>query len=141
MPVNLQPPLKLFTVEAANRLLPGIRARLAELRAAHKTILALQGKVDIEELTGAGRDGVLSENAQTVIAALHTDLERRMESFEESLEEFHALGCELKDLGKGLVDFYTMRGGELALLCWQDGEESIAFWHPLEGGYGARQPL
>jgi hypothetical protein len=127
-----EPPLKVFTREAANRLLPGIRARLAELRAAHKAILALQGKVDIEEMTGG---------PAARMAELNTDLVRSMEGFEEQLEEFHALGCELKDLDRGLVDFYTMRGGELSFLCWEEGEDEIQFWHPLEGGYGAREPL
>jgi len=139
--MSLPPPRKLFTVDAANRLLPGVRARLAELRAARQAILALQGRVDIEELTGAGPDGVLSEAAQAAIAGLHAELERKIEAFEESLEEFHALGCELKDLDQGLVDFYTMWRGELAYLCWREGEEAVGFWHPLQGGYGAREPL
>lgn len=127
-----EPPGRVFSLEAANRLLPGIRARLAELRSAHQAILTLQGKVDIEELTGGGKEKV---------GALQAELEPKLEHFAEALEEFHALGCELKDLQRGLVDFYTMREGKLAYLCWEEGEEEIRFWHPLEGGYAAREPL
>lgn len=127
-----EPPARVFSVEAANRLLPGIRARLAELREAHREILALQGKVDIEELTGGGAEK---------IAALQAELEPKIEHFAELLENFHALGCELKDLSRGLVDFYTMREGRLAYLCWEDGEDEIRFWHPLEDGFTAREPL
>ena len=64
-----------------------------------------------------------------------------METFDEQLEDFHALGCELKDLARGLVDFYTMHEGTLAYLCWHEGEDAVRFWHPLEGGFGARQEL
>jgi hypothetical protein len=64
-----------------------------------------------------------------------------MESFEEQKDNFDALGCELKDLAQGLVDFYTMRDGTLAYLCWREGEDVIQYWHPLEGGFAAREEL
>ena len=139
--MNLQPPLKLFTVESANRLLPAIQARLAEMRVTHGEILRLQGKVDIEEMTGGSADGKLSRQVQQQITKLNEAVLKHMETFEEQLEDFHALGCELKDLSRGLVDFYTLRNGGLAYLCWVEGENEIEFWHSLEGGFAARRPL
>ena len=139
--MNLQPPLKLFTVDSANRLLPAVRARLTELRETHRSILALQGRVDIEELAGSDPEGRLSDAARAAIAALNESLIGAMQTFDDQIGEFHSLGCELKDLDRGLVDFYTIRDGALAYLCWEDGEDDIRFWHPLEGGYGARQEL
>lgn len=139
--MNLQPPLKVFTLEAANRMLPSVRARLTELRASHREILALQGRVDIEELAGTDAAGQLTDEARNRIAELNETLLKTMETFEEQIENFSALGCELKDLTQGLVDFYTMRDGTLAYLCWREGEESIQYWHPLEGGFAAREEL
>src|ERR1043166_5834976 len=127
--MNLQPPLKLFTLESANRLLPSVRGRLAEMRASHREILAIQGRVDIEEMAGTDPAGQLSDAARERIAELNEALLKTMETFEEQLENFNALGCELKDLAQGLVDFYTMRGGRLAYLCWHDGEDEIRYWH------------
>jgi hypothetical protein len=139
--MSLQPPLKLFSVEEANRLLPGITTRLAEMRATMKRIQALQGKVDIEELTGTDGDGKLTESARDRIVELNEALWHEMDTMESQYEEFQALGCELKDLERGLVDFYTRRNGHLCYLCWQEGEDEIRYWHPLEGGFQARQPL
>ena len=139
--MSLQPPLRLFSLDEANRMIPGLKARLKALRTAWKDVQALQGRVDIEELTGADGKGGLTEPARSRILELNEDLLRRMESFEEQLEEFQSLGCELKDLDQGLVDFYSRRNGQLCYLCWQDGEEEIRFWHSLEGGFTARQPL
>jgi hypothetical protein len=34
-----------------------------------------------------------------------------------------------------------MRGNEVVFLCWMDGEESIAWWHPLDSGVKGRQPI
>ena len=50
-------------------------------------------------------------------------------------------GVLLKDLDKGLCDFYALAGDRLILLCWQLGESEIAFWHSLEDGYKGRQSL
>ena len=51
-------------------------------------------------------------------------------------------GVQLKDHRLGLIDFPTMRGGHLVLLCWKLGEpETIEFWHEVDAGFAGRQPL
>lgn len=64
-----------------------------------------------------------------------------IEAFHSTIRQLEALGCLLKDLNMGLLDFYTVRDGEPAFLCWKLGEEAIRFWHPLDAGYTSRQPL
>lgn len=139
--MSLQPPLKIFSVEDANRLLPAIRERLGRLRLLQREVVSLQGKVDIEELTGQDGRGGLRTATRTAIEELNEAIREKAESFHEELEEFHALGVELKDLDRGLVDFYHKRHGQLVYLCWHDGEPSVSHWHTLEGGFGAREPL
>lgn len=139
--METEPPRKLFTPGSANRMLPAIRERLVKLRTVHRTLLSLQGKVDIEELAGTDAAGVVSEAAKAKIAEYEGPIREAAGAFEEQIEEFHALGCELKDLEQGLVDFYALREGKLVFLCWHEGEDEVAFWHPLEGGYAGRQPL
>ncbi len=34
-----------------------------------------------------------------------------------------------------------MIDGEEVYLCWELGEDEIAFYHDLESGFGGRQPL
>jgi hypothetical protein len=51
-------------------------------------------------------------------------------------------GIIVKGIEEGLVDFPHLRqGGEEVYLCYQIGEETIHFWHPLETGYAGRKPL
>ena len=64
-----------------------------------------------------------------------------VEAFQSAFKQLEGLGCVLKDLSQGLVDFYTMRQAELVFLCWRLGEERIQFWHDLESGFTGRQPL
>jgi hypothetical protein len=51
------------------------------------------------------------------------------------------LGVVVKDASSGLVDFPSERDGETVLLCWQLGEERVAFWHGTDDGFAGRQPI
>lgn len=56
------------------------------------------------------------------------------------LREISALGAEVKDPDRGLVDFRVRLRGREVYLCWQLGEpERIAFWHDLETGFAGRK--
>jgi hypothetical protein len=125
-----------FTLDEAQAILPKVRQQLALLREIRARIVAQQAKVDIEELT-AGGAGPDARRIQDLLAAIDADVQ----AFHKALEAFQALGCELKDLERGLVDFYSMRGNEVVFLCWMDGEENIAWWHPLDSGVKGRRPI
>ncbi len=51
------------------------------------------------------------------------------------------LGCLVKDLDQGLVDFHALLDGEPVLLCWQYGEPAVSHWHPVDQGFSARRPI
>jgi hypothetical protein len=51
------------------------------------------------------------------------------------------MGCVLKDMDQGLVDFLTRRDGREVYLCWRYGEERVAYWHELQAGFAGRRPL
>jgi hypothetical protein len=51
------------------------------------------------------------------------------------------LGCVLKDMGTGLIDFPAVRLGTRVWLCWKLGEETVSFWHSLNEGFAARRPI
>ncbi len=60
---------------------------------------------------------------------------------ERCVQRIHALGCVLKDINQGLVDFPSRREGRQVFLCWKHGEEQVGFWHDAESGFAGRQPL
>ena len=56
--------------------------------------------------------------------------------------EVAELGVEIKDPTRGLIDFPSLRGERVVLLCWQLGEgEQVEWWHETEAGFAGRQPL
>ena len=125
--------MKLFTVEDANALLPTVRGIVRRIQRAYRRVSAGQeGARAAAE--GAGRGGGGMEGGSDYVLAL-TDLA-------EASGELEALGVQLKDYERGLIDFPTMRDGRVVLLCWQLGEgDELEWWHDLEAGFAGRQPL
>jgi hypothetical protein len=59
----------------------------------------------------------------------------------QAVEQIQEIGCVLKDLDEGLVDFPALLNGNEVYLCWRLGEERIGYWHGLDEGFAGRKPL
>jgi hypothetical protein len=136
-------PPRTFTPEEANAALDEVRP-LAEEMVAHGRELAraqerqaeLQGRI-----AGNGSSIRTDEPARLV-----ADVDRAAAGLARCIERLHALGVQVKDVERGLLDFPALRGDapggeELVLLCWHVGEDEVAYWHGLEDGFAGRRPL
>ena len=103
-----------FTPSQANELLPEIKKTLAKIIEIKKETEKLN---DDAEMTGA------------------------MESLQREIKKLEDLGCVLKDLNIGLVDFPAVRLGVRVWLCWKLGEDKVEFWHGLHDGFAGRKPV
>ena len=122
---------KIFTIEEANALLPRIRVIVEGIFAARQEALALRPEVWPVLEKAAGNGG--SRKAGELLEVFGR--------FEKFVFELQDLGCELKGIEQGLVDFPTIMHGRPVYLCWKYNEPRIAFWHDLEAGFAGRQPL
>ena len=57
------------------------------------------------------------------------------------IEEVQEIGCVIKDLDTGLVDFPTLFRGTEVYLCWKLGETAIGFWHGVDEGFRGRKAI
>ena len=64
-----------------------------------------------------------------------------VESFYRCVDQIHKMGCVIKDLELGLVDFYAIYQDHIVFLCWRLGEKEIGYWHEIGRGYPDRKPL
>jgi hypothetical protein len=127
-----------FTPEEANAALAEVRPlveRMVTLRHAHVEALTRQ-----EELEGhiRGNGGGIPP-AELAGAAAEVDREAR--ELASVIDELVEHGVQVKDIDDGLIDFPALRQGETVLLCWRLGEDEVAYWHTLEGGFAGRRPL
>ena len=138
-PVRIGP--RTFTLAEASRILPKLTSILQQLQGLHRSLEqnGVQMTNITEQLT---QDATASrENLNGRLRVLTAQQVELAETFEARLNELERQGCLLKDIEMGLVDFYSVRNGELIFLCWKLDEPSISHWHPLNGGFAARRPL
>ena len=125
--------MKLFSVEEANAMLPAVRGILARIQRAHARLVTYQASAK-HAAEGADLGGGGMPDGPHYVSLL----------FELSTRtgELEALGVQLKDYTRGLIDFPSLRDGCVVLLCWQLGEgDQIEWWHDVEAGFAGRQPL
>ena len=134
-------PDKIFTVEEANQLLSQVAPLAQQLQGLHESILNTNHQLDegVQKLSQG--NGFPLQEIRKRLAELTQHQLHLLEAFQSALQQLESLGCVLKDLSVGLVDFYGMRNDELVFLCWKLGEERIRFWHHLQDGFAGRQPL
>jgi hypothetical protein len=127
-----------FTPAEANTLLPEVRAvaeRLVAHRQAFSEAAARRAHLTAQ-VAGNGGDldpGEVREDAE--------EMEREAEAVAAAVDELTRLGLLVKDLDRGLVDFPALRQDEEVLLCWQVGEDEVAYWHGVDEGFAGRKPL
>jgi hypothetical protein len=125
--------MKLFTIEEANALLPSVREILKRIQRSRRHLATYRRRAkaaaDGAEQGGGGMEG----------GALYATI---LNNFTTEMAELEALGVQLKDFERGLVDFPSLRDGRVVLLCWQLGEgDELEWWHDMEAGFGGRTPL
>lgn len=125
--------MKLFTVEEANALLPSVRDILQKIQRSRRQLAKYrrhaQQAAESAEQGGGGMEG----GGQYALI---------ITNFTTEMSELEALGVQLKDFDRGLVDFPSLREGRVVLLCWQLGEgDELEWWHDMDTGFGGRTPL
>ncbi len=119
-----------YTLEEAAAVLPQVEELIRRLRAARERLTDREAR---EALSSAAPTNGGGEPGRSVSEGF---LELR-----DTLIELRELEVVLRDLEKGLVDFPAMRDGREVYLCWQEGEDEIAFWHEPDAGFSGRRPL
>ena len=127
-----------FTADEANALLPTVRP-VVERMVAHRRALAV-ATVRHSRIAAkiAGNGGGVDPHE---IDRLKAQVDAEAAAVVNCVEELQRLGLLVKDLDEGLVDFPALRRGEKVLLCWRLGEDEVAYWHTVEGGFAGRRPL
>jgi len=123
----------------AQTLLPVVEALLRKAQAAGRRTADL----DEEMQQLSQRIFLLGGMYVNVVAAARRRAERdkTAQEVQDTLAEIDAIGVQVKDLEKGLLDFPSVLDGKSILLCWKLGEREIAYWHSPEDGFAGRKPL
>jgi hypothetical protein len=128
-----------FTRDEAHRVLPraGRAVREAiELKSEYQRIDS-----ELREYTGRIMmlGGAIPNHDQ--VLGLRTNRDEQARRLKAVIDDLNELGCLLKDLDMGLLDFPTLYHGDEVYLCWKLGEDEISFWHGVNEGYAGRKAI
>jgi len=125
----------LFTLREANALIPKLEIIIEKLQRHSR---ALQREVDeVAQVIGARPEDLTTPQ----LLELRPALRPVVDEVEALHEEIRACGAHFKGLELGLVDFPAELEGEVVLLCWQYGEQEVAYYHAIDAGFAGRKPL
>jgi hypothetical protein len=119
-----------FTVEEANAVLPRIKPLLQRLRDAKDLLTdeeAHEALADVAPTNGGGERG-------RQVGEAFLEVRRLVDAVQDA-------GIIIRDIDRGLIDFPAIRENREVYLCWELGEDDVAWWHELDSGYRGREPL
>ncbi len=128
---------RIFTLDEATALLPRLRELLGEMQEQKAALARVREELG-EMVQLASGNGHLLE---AEVTAKRKEAKGPADRLNELLTELNGMGCELKGLDEGLIDFQAEREGRTVYLCWKLGEPEIVYWHHLDTGFASRQPL
>ncbi len=128
--------MRYFTLGEATDLLPRLTDLVGALRGLRDDAVIKKAQVD--------QFWKRLEQGAPVLSALGNE-QRSLDALSERLvstaKEIETIGCVLRDLDTGLIDFpFRARTGTV-FLCWKVGESAIQFWHGTDEGYAGRKPI
>jgi hypothetical protein len=131
-------PDRTFTPEEANAALAEVRPLVERMVVAREALLDAQRR-QAELVARVASNG--GGRTPPDVAAVAAEVQQATAELVAVLEELERLGVQVKDLDRGLVDFPCEHRGRVVLLCWELGEDEVAFWHGADEGYAGRKPL
>jgi hypothetical protein len=131
-------PDRLFTPEEANAALAQVGPLVEQLVERRATLLAAQARLAELLATVAGNGGGLDPSATEDRVAAVQEAESELG---DVVAELTGAGVIVRDPDSGLIDFPAVLDGEPVFLCWQLGEDAVAWWHGPEEGFAGRKPL
>ena len=125
------PSKKLFTLQEANTFVPQLIDLVPKIQN-----LSISLSNDFPDIKNAREKAKWNGGSEQGVGYLAAVL--KYNNFMHKIEE---IGCEVKGIREGLVDFPSIREGKEVYLCWRMPEKEILFWHDLNSGFAGRKPL
>ena len=128
-----------FSLTEAERARREVEPLLVEVMGVHRQA------VELDDQLGAVASRILMMGGITVpyenLARVRFEQTRLVDQMREALERIQSIGCVVKDLDTGLVDFPAVLDDQEVYLCWRLGEDRIRFWHRQDEGFSGRKPI
>ncbi len=125
------PSKKLFTLDEANAFVPQLLDLVPQIQK-----LSISLNEDFPDIKNARDKAKWNGGSDQGVDYLNAVLK-----YNDLMHKIEGMGCEVKGIREGLVDFPSLREGREVYLCWRMPEKEILFWHDLNTGFSGRKPI
>jgi hypothetical protein len=120
-----------FTLQEADAMLPELERRLKHLLNKKEAYSRTHDLLFMHELVcAAERSNGFLEEKDDLEAGIHA-LEEAIEDLAKDVEGIFAMGCLLRNIEKGHVEFFGAHDGKEVYFSWQLGEPNVGHYRPL----------
>ena len=125
------PSKKLFTLDEANAFVPQLLDLVPRIQN-----LSVSLNKDFPDIKNAREKAKWNGGSDQGVDYLNAVLK-----YNDLMHRIEGMGCEVKGIREGLVDFPSLREGKEVYLCWRMPEKEILFWHDINTGFSGRKPI
>lgn len=123
---------RVFSREEADDLLPEIEKRLKLLKAKKESYSRTHDLIFMHELVcAAERTNGLPDGKDDLDEGIHA-LEEAIEDLAKDVEAIFGMGCLLRDIEKGHVEFFGTHHGQEVYFSWHLGEPQLNYYRTPE---------
>lgn len=123
---------RIFSKEEANALLPELEKSLKDLQNKKEAYSRIHDALFMHELLFAAErsHGFLPEGTEDLEMSMCA-LEEAIEALAKDVEAIFEMGCFLRNIEKGHVEFRGALDGQDVFFCWRRGEPCVARYRRL----------
>ena len=125
-----------FTLDQANAVLPELEMIFYRLLSRKEAVARLHDELLLKELVTTRAEENPDEFLKLEEEAKAVD--HVAGSLEQEIQRVLSLGCVIRNLESGCVDFPGERNGEPVYFCWKRGEKAVAYYHSRKGSLTER---
>lgn len=131
---------KLFSIEEANRLIPMVSDLFEKVIRKKENYARQHDMVFMHELI-AQAEGPGNEASQNELQQDIQGLEEAVADLEQDVKKINDLGCIVRNIESGWVDFLGERNGQKIYLCWKRGDKAVRYYRLPNSGAKDIRPL
>jgi hypothetical protein len=133
---------KFFSINEANILIPQIEELLGRLTKKKEVMERLHDELFISELLQeASPNKTEQEKGKKQLDSGANEVDASITELEEDLAKIRSLGCILRNIDAGWVEFPAVHQDVEVYFCWKRGEATVCFYRPLHAQFSERLPL
>jgi len=119
--------LKCLSLEEANQLIPEVEKRIKKIQEEKAAYLRKHDALFMQELIEKAEKEQGLENAEDLKDGIH-ELEQTIEALAEEVDALSSMGCVVRNIEAGWVDFRGDLQGKQVYFSWKCGESSIQYY-------------